>query len=909
VTDAGNRKLVQYSKAGAVIREIKAVSPTADLRGIAVGPDGNLWVADRANKMIVKLSPTGTLLGSVTTAAMSEPWGVAFGPEGAMWVSDPGAHRLFKFQGSELKASVQDARLSWPIGITVDRFGNVWTAQQSPHRVLEFNSSGKFIFEFGSEGSGGGQLSWPTGIAIAKSGHLFVADAGNGRVQVFNTGGQFLRTFATPGSQTNQLSGPRDLAVGANNTLYVVDLGNKRVAVWNHADKDPQGGVAKLEIKVDGAAKETRNPGCATKNCALSGSWTMNADNYSVGKHKVELVATDGVGLATTKSYEVETHGDLTAPAIALSGSMTEQSTLGTTRPSYKLKAVATDPGSAEERQSGASSTSIKVDGTVVDSVAPGCTTGGCSITREWTLNSNSYAPGAHTVEVKATDAAGRWTNKTFSINIARDTTAPTFATLDPFYTAPEGWLEQKTYRIQSLVTDTNGYGVTSVQLKVDGAVVLSANQSCPAGGCSKTFGSEPPINMNLYSGGAHPAELIATDGALEAVEVTAPEAVELTPVGSLVVDAQGEDGSNPRLVLAEGELHSDGSPTPVTIDTNAKDGFAVETTGLDEDGSTSEGTIEVIPVQVNPAASPAELTDGSAAIISNSSVEADTILRPAYDGLQNFQAIRSAAAPEQYSWRVNMEPDQYLKLIDSQHAAVFWVDGPQAMLIRAPDAHGADGKAVATSVSVTEGNVITLTVHHRTTGVVYPVVAGIGWEGGFVYTPVSGPPPEEFEEEPPFEAVTASFISAPPQVFVSESSDPDASASATNYKYLKEFGAYQCEKVIAGKWGCGVWEQKLRGFFWFNYKKVWQTRQPACPKDYLTPLWQVNDAQTCAWVGPDWQRYGDGHHITAQVLYSVTFSKGVTVTHEHHLSVYAYGSGYWKDHDTDCICNPLPTD
>lgn len=849
-SDLANRKLVLYSKAGAVIREIKAVSPTADLRGVAVGPEGNLWVADRASKAIVKLSPTGTLLGSVTTAAMSEPWGVAFGPEGAMWVSDPGAHRLFKFQGSELKASVQDPRLSWPIGITVDRFGNVWTAQQSPHRVLEFNSSGNFIFEFGSEGTANGQLSWPTGIAIAKSGHIFVADAGNGRIQVFNTGGDFLRSFATPGSQTNQLNGPRELAVGASNSLYVVDLGNKRIATWSHADKDPQSGVTKLEIKVDGVARETRSPGCATKNCVISGSWTMNADNYPVGKHKVDMIATDGVGRTSTKTFEVETHGDLTAPAVALSGSMTEQSTLGTTRPSYKLKTVATDPGSAEERQSGVASTSIKVDGTLVDSATPGCTTGGCSITREWTLNSNSYAPGAHTVEVKAMDATGRWTNKTFSINIARDTTAPTFATLDPFYTAPDGWLEQKTYRIQSLVTDTNGYGVTSVQLKVDGAVVLSAIQTCSAGGCSRTFGSEPPINMNLYGGGAHPAELIASDGAgnvrkrawtinvnpdgtialseatdtLEAVEATAPEAVELTPAGGLVVDAPGEEGSNPQLIPAEGELHSDGSPTPVTVDTSAKDGFAVETTGLPEDGSTSEGTIEVVPVQVNPGASPAEVTDGSAAIISNSSVETDTVLRPIYDGLQNFQAIRSAVAPEQYSWRVNMEPDQYLISIDSRNAAVFWENGPQAMLIRAPDAHGADGKAVSTSVSVSEGNVVTLTVHHRVSGVVYPVVAGLGWEGGFVYTSVAGPPAEVFEEQSPANLetlVTYEIQVGPPELVPASEADGEATASSASQerrrKFVRSVCGHSAEWWETNQGGETIAEGKIRGFYCGN--------------------------------------------------------------------------------------------
>ena len=94
------------------------------------------------------------------------------------------------------------------------------------------------------------------------------------------------------------------------------------------------------------------------------------------------MTATDAVGIAQTKTIDIETHGDHTDPTLALSGTMTQQASLGTTRPNYKLTAGATDPGPAEERKSGVASTTIKVDGVVVDSAAPGCPAGACSITR-----------------------------------------------------------------------------------------------------------------------------------------------------------------------------------------------------------------------------------------------------------------------------------------------------------------------------------------------------------------------------------------------------------------------------------------------------------------------------------------------------------------------------------------------
>ncbi|HEU5252076.1 MAG TPA: hypothetical protein VFU16_01965 [Solirubrobacterales bacterium] len=53
--------------------------------------------------------------------------------------------------------------------------------------------------------------------------------------------------------------------------------------------------------------------------------------------------------------------------------------------------------------------------------------------------------------------------------------------------------------------------------------------------------------------------------------------------------------------------------------------------------------------------------------------------------------------------------------------------------------AHDAAGATVPTTLSVTQPNVITLTVHHRAgnpeaggSPFVYPITAGVGWDGGF---------------------------------------------------------------------------------------------------------------------------------------------------------------------------------
>jgi hypothetical protein len=79
------------------------------------------------------------------------------------------------------------------------------------------------------------------------------------------------------------------------------------------------------------------------------------------------------------------------------------------------------------------------------------------------------------------------------------------------------------------------------------------------------------------------------------------------------------------------------------------------------------------------------------------------------------------------------MAEEEELRAIDETHAGVFWTaDNTLAMTITAQKAHDAEGKPVPTTLTVTQPNIITLTVHHRDAGFLYPVTAGEGWEGGF---------------------------------------------------------------------------------------------------------------------------------------------------------------------------------
>jgi hypothetical protein len=385
-------------------------------------------------------------------------------------------------------------------------------------------------------------------------------------------------------------------------------------------------------------------------------------------------------------------------------------------------------------------------------------------------MQSSEYL-GSHKVQVTATDGAGHVTTKELSITINKDVTPPKITTGgEAFFTQPQNWLVQKTYAYSTEATDVNASGVASFQFKIDGLIVKQAYGPCPGGSCAKTLTGE--LNVLNYTGGAHSAELVATDIAgnvakktwtinvdpeghiaaseatdtLEAVEETAPETTEYLPVEGLVTKSAASE-EQPTLIATETGFKTEGAPTETTIGQTAAEGFSYATSGFSESETEHSGTVTVVPVGTTGGGSVGGIAEESAAVFPNSQTGGDTVIRPAYDGIMAFQDIRDPSASESYTWAVRLSQGEQLKLIDEQHARVFWEDGTEATLITAQPAHDANGTTVRTTLSVS-GNLVTETVHYKEQVYVYPIVAGVGWEGGFQTVEGHIPPTEQSGEE-----------------------------------------------------------------------------------------------------------------------------------------------------------------
>jgi DNA-binding beta-propeller fold protein YncE len=112
---------------------------------------------------------------------------------------------------------------------------DVYVADFSNNRIQRFNkSTGAYVSQFGSTGSGPGQLSNPSGLVYnPANGFLYVSEVSNDRISVFSTVGTYQFQFAALGSGNGQLNNPYVLGIDSNANIYAADTNNNRVAKFD----------------------------------------------------------------------------------------------------------------------------------------------------------------------------------------------------------------------------------------------------------------------------------------------------------------------------------------------------------------------------------------------------------------------------------------------------------------------------------------------------------------------------------------------------------------------------------------------------------------------------------------------------------------------------------------------------
>lgn len=206
--------------------------------GIAVDPQGRVYVADSFHHRVVKLSSEGKVVGTWGytrhgTDYYCDPGSVAVSAGGTIYLSTCVGHAVLVLSpGLKLLARWH---VSDPSGIAVDAQGNVYVSHTHTPAISVFSPTGTLLRSWNRQTFGKRNAS----LAVDRHGNVYVADDNLDTMQVqkYSPSGRLLAQWGTFGHKRGQFTSANGVAVDQHDKVYVTDGSGDRLEKFSPTGK------------------------------------------------------------------------------------------------------------------------------------------------------------------------------------------------------------------------------------------------------------------------------------------------------------------------------------------------------------------------------------------------------------------------------------------------------------------------------------------------------------------------------------------------------------------------------------------------------------------------------------------------------------------------------------------------
>lgn len=235
-------------------------------RGITVDNQDNIYVVDSNNHSIRKITPTGDVTtfsgisgtigntdGAANIAKFNYPESIAIDSQGNLFVADRANNRIRKITSAGIVSTFVgstsgyadgtglDTKFNGPYGIDIDQSDNLFVADIFNQRIRKITSDGVVTSYAGStagyiDGEADlAKFSYPYKVAVDEVGNVLVSDLSNQKIRMISPE-RIVSTiagtsigFADGIGTAAKFRSPSGLDIDKNGVLYIADRSNHKI--------------------------------------------------------------------------------------------------------------------------------------------------------------------------------------------------------------------------------------------------------------------------------------------------------------------------------------------------------------------------------------------------------------------------------------------------------------------------------------------------------------------------------------------------------------------------------------------------------------------------------------------------------------------------------------------------------